>query len=245
MNARSFLFEVSIGLILFVALAAVSARAEDTYNFYFQKSPQGASLAPTPPGSAESLPATPTAQNQVALAPPSVAPPFRSWRVAFGPSMVLDAYTRFGGTGDSSRMTLGVGYDFNKYLGIEGSLAFAPNTTGIFRQALFVLPTVGVTVTPIHISLFGRESISLGMQVGAMYLSTYNKAAGENYQNGGPWPGPQAFVNEAQLYPYIGLDVGFRITDSVKLLLQAKQAVVASANDEIYGTVGLGVSISF
>lgn len=259
MKLESMVLEISVAVVVLGALAAVSAsaHADDTYNFYFQKSPGGAaaasganSSAPLSPQDATAAPAGPVQQNKTAIppAPALETPEFKHWRFGFGPTHVIDGF-QYAGDVARWRVGLSLGYDFNKYFGVEGMMAISPNTgenKHLYGQSLFVLPTVGLTVTPIHISLFGRESISIGLQGGAMYLSTNKDPI--PYREEIPGVGVSsgtyltAEVNDPRLYAYLGLDIGFRITDSMNLTLQSKGPFVGSG---AYTMAMTGLNVRF
>jgi hypothetical protein len=175
---------------LFVALISITVwtsatYADDVYNFYFQKAPgpqtviQGGAPAKTTSveeGKAQTAPLVvsevpKTNENASVAQQPTVpaleaASDFKKWEVSVGYAMVADAVDQFKGGGVS------VGYNFSRYFGTEAGAVYAKDAVhkyyedNLGRSSLDY--SAGLTVTPLHIHVFGADVFELGAIAGGM-----------------------------------------------------------------------------
>jgi hypothetical protein len=208
-------------------LVAATAQAQDVYNFYFQKSPTatvtpGATSAPLTPTTGEAAPSgAPATPNNSTTAP---APKEDStntfkthWQVMVGTSQ--------DSANDHPGISLLAGYDLNRYFGIELGEQYYFGAMGLPAHLEGLL---GVSVTPIHINIFGRETFEIGAVAGVMSAS--NSQYGRVAQFGGP---------------YLGARVGLRFSDMVSLVTTARATFGDRTDGATASAVDLGLRFRF
>lgn len=228
MNAFKFL---CFGLIL----SGSVARAQDVYNFYFQKTdhanemvqvkngePVAATKASAPKaGETASTSATASVSTSDAAAPETttnvatnVAAKNSSmtekkdyWRFGFGFARLTD-HVRIG---QSKVYALSVDYGLNRYFALEsqlvGGTVYAYDTGSFGASSTAFAGSLGLKATPVHIDLFGWDFIDLSISGGAMTSMGSNQSPNEN---------------TLKIVPYVGGEVAVNVAKNISLALNGK-----------------------
>ena len=209
---QKILFTFAIVAVLMVTFRSL---ADDVYNFYFQKAAgphtviQGGGQNPDTVikddgsvVSAAAIPAatpTPAASSGQSVAavptPAPAAPKLKHWEVIAGAGVVADETGRYRGE------TLGVNYNFNKYVGVGASLIHAPEAVNSGNDGLGFSRDhsldwgAGVTITPVHIELFGWDTIDIGLLAGFMSATHRSELTGADERRVITYLGPRFTLN--------------------------------------------------
>lgn len=234
--------------LIAVAMVALSneARAQDVYNFYFQKSatqpsaPSGVSTssetaapsstpaaAPAPAPAAAAAPApkpteaTPSA-SLAATVPPPAKDEYKRWQVnvAYGKSVDYEK--------DFRGLSFGGDYGINKYFGFQGQI-FTGKVMNRYGDRLNddnttqFAGSLGVKVTPIHVQLFGWNFIEFAALAGVMSST-----------------GRQAH-HEFRFAPYVGGGVTVNFSENVAFVSN----VLFDEGESAYGKSTSGLAVRF
>lgn len=237
-------------ILVFVLLISSQVDAQDVYNFNFYKSsetkPQisgptapelNPAINPTTPVVAPQTPVT--QQTLPVVASETKKSEFRNWEVGarlHGTSHYASTNS-FGNFKDEFPISgtyygLSATRRINKFIGFTGGLTYSEiNTESYDRYSSktdnFLDGSIGIEITPIHLSFFGYELFELGGSLG--YMST------------------QRFVTEDELrvdiarivVPYVGLKLAINFTESIGLVVASQQAIGSKLSDNVMTDVGL------
>lgn len=142
-------------LVISIQVLSKGARAEDVYNFYFQKplSPNSATQKEQPPVTAAQAPAAnPAAETESYL------------KLSIGAGSSDSALGHMTGT------LISIGYNFNRYVGINASALFQANltkTTEYMGSPNENKYDIGVNFNPFTVKAFGHNFLELAILIGA------------------------------------------------------------------------------
>lgn len=205
-------------------LAPTDVYAQDVYNFQFQKAPAVVHIIPA---------ATPSPITEVPAQMPDSstlktfssienlkAEPTSPWAIGVAMTSIRDAYQnglevfdRYGNT--ARRYAVISKYHLNKYFAADGVLAF-PLLDDSFQRASgagwsdSIFPAIGMTATPIHIDLFGYETVRIGVAAGAMLPQVKNYFLNETPARRVSWYFGYSFG--IHLSPKISVEYALRAT---------------------------------
>lgn len=221
-------------IILIVLSAAVLARADEVYNFYFQKEP-GAQTVPSVTVRPEP---SEVAANVAAPSPASAPdkPGFRRWEFSLGPVLKADRQAIWEGGLFLTQ------YNISRYFALDAGILRATTS----RTYAVGLPegdnsdldaydfSAGITVTPIHVRVFGSDVITVSAVGG--YMSTRQHGVwwdqsgrGERFQQARVWK------------PYIGPAVAINFNEQLGIYGQWR----LQQDDTRYGYQSFGLTARF
>jgi hypothetical protein len=208
-------------ILLFVAN---TAQAQDVYNFYFQKN-QPARNNVTEKALEVSAPRP---VSQAAVVKPKEEKKVELKHFEFGVSkgytrvMIDDRVTGYDDLIEAEGVGLQGAYRFNKYFAVDGALNITEIDSVNYdeERSRLIDASLGVAVTPIHITLFGVELIEFSALAGVM-------------------SGTQGIVNrddtlemERVYGAHIGLRLGINLTSQLALVAGGTR-MVSSDRDYI------------
>jgi hypothetical protein len=126
----------------------------------------------------------------------------------------------------SGRFALSVHYYFNKYFNLDGSVASGGDNTNSDND---VIPSIGLTVTPFHISLFGWEALRFGLSAGGIWYKPAMSAGADGLNLSGQGD---------SFHPYIGGLMALNFTRRLSLELSTKVLQTDPQYGELASTVG-------
>lgn len=175
------LFFMYLGILalLFVSVTATSEAQGDVYNFYFQKAPGPQTVIQG--GGSASGSAQPLSQDSAAASTHAVEVReaitslpevnFKKWDLMAGTALAKGSAGEYRGFG-----IVGT-YNFNKYVGLSVGVIHArePNleTSVVTQRRSDFDFSGGVTLSPVHIEIFGAHALELGVVSGFMTTSEY------------------------------------------------------------------------
>ncbi|HEX4925398.1 MAG TPA: hypothetical protein VFV50_14995 [Bdellovibrionales bacterium] len=186
-------------IALIILSAALLARADDVYNFYFQKAPDA--VAPSKVKSEAPAPAV-TAQPAGQV---NETPKFRRWELSLGPVLIADRQAIWEGGLFAAQ------YNFSRYFAVDATIARATTS----KTDAVGLPhgddsgldafdfSAGTVFTPIHVRVFGSEAVTIGVLAGMMTTREHSvwwdySGAGDRFQQSRVWrfyAGPMVAIN--------------------------------------------------
>lgn len=150
-------FYIIFFLAISILILTEGVRADDVYNFQFQKSQEG-----TPP--------TPAVVSPAPALSPSKPEKSTDWRYSVGYGFNKDLVGRVEG------IVLGVGYNFNKYFGLNSTYLikqkFIPEYHSYTNQDHLNKLDVGFNFTPFSVSSFELNLLEITFYAGI--TSTHN-----------------------------------------------------------------------
>ena len=263
---RNYIFAV----LFIVHFASVSAQADDTYNFYFQKPSElvkpkvqtepeiKASTQPVESKSpqTEVLPAVqnenPQGASRLELpAMTSKENEFHHWEIMFGRSSFGEApqefkgyYWQEGGELAGSQWNLGVQYNFAHHLACDLQIMALQNQSFFSPQNFdFAL---GLSYMPLRVDLIGRSFLNLGIIAGANSVPIQE---GVTYQR--DQPNPNGYGNSTvsvfyptgvshKILPYYGAKLDLYVGKDISLIGSAKM-IPGFNMTQVIGGISIGL----
>ncbi len=229
-----------------VCIGATESRAQDVYNFYFQKNTAAqAPLGPlvTTPATGSSsqsaaplptqLPAT-TVQTDVKRLSP-VKADFRRFDVTVAKAQVISPTVttyqvtednlyndKYKGVEARDAYSLVLSYRFNRFVASDFGLTYSTswkNSDPLIRgmgKGVDLDGNLGIALTPIHINFFGYELIEIGVLGGLMTQTKFELF--EKFD-----AGEGTFKNKSKIVvPYLGPRLAVNLTQELGLVLDGR-----------------------
>lgn len=202
--------------ILVTVLFSNFVFAEDVYNFYFQKSPGSntviqSSLGQTVnPASTQVQGPAPTTTAPVAVVGPTASETKSHWKFSVGHGHSIDSFV------DVTGALVGIGYNFNKYFGLNASYLMKNNAMGIqwptFGEPSLDTADIGLHVTPISLNAFDFDLFEISILGG---LASIRQIEKQWDKDGYGYTG----VASLHYKPYFGVGVEINFTKNFGLEL--------------------------
>ncbi len=239
-------------LILIFAICSLliptESRAQDIYNFYFQKTP--GATAPTV-NSAPAPQTTPPASPPAPAPSPAIQAPLpqgqneksalKTWELGLYNSWItvpIDERGEYSNEGSGNQKGLGVlgAYRFNKFVSAEAGILYrngwenSNSGESRYDDGKGFEGMLGVAVAPIHINLFGYELIELAATGGIMSMSKYTSQIDTNYEVSGVRVRRESVA-------YLGPRISLNLTSDLGVVLDVKTGM--RGNWSNVGNLGL------
>jgi hypothetical protein len=182
------LFVLALSLILLASFPEL-AWADDVYNFQFTKQ------APKIDPHAASAP--PPQVGAVAPVPQPNGPLEQCWIAGLGFAKV-QTYSY----GFDQGYSLHAGYQFSKYLGLEGQILFGQGT--VYDHDRHVVGAFGGRLTPIHMRLLEWDVVDVSALIGVLTATSH------------------VDVSKPLITIYVGYDIGLNLSPRLTLQMSAK-----------------------